>query len=128
MVTSNSWLSVGNERKKMVVFVNMKKMISIWKHVSYNAFYGGPKDSAEGSFIESRAHDVTNFWLGTLLMDISEDIYHMNGLLSIDGMDERFVFQTMCEASYFVVVIHHLKNLVICVRGAEMREMTDVLS
>ena len=34
-----------------------------------------------------------NFWLGTLLMDRSEDIYRMKGILSIDGMDERFVFQ-----------------------------------
>ncbi|GKB31991.1 ABC transporter B family member 11-like protein [Tanacetum coccineum] len=50
--------TIGNECEKMVVFVNLKKMINIWKHVSCNAFYGGPKDSAEGSFIESRAHDV----------------------------------------------------------------------
>ncbi|GKA99787.1 transposon ty3-G gag-pol polyprotein [Tanacetum coccineum] len=37
--------------------------------------------------------EKANFWLGTLLMDRSEDIYRMKGLLSIDGMDERFVFQ-----------------------------------
>lgn len=36
-----------------------------------------------------------NFWLGTLLMDRSEDIYRMKGLLSIEGMDERFVFQVI---------------------------------
>ncbi|XP_076892793.1 uncharacterized protein LOC143544615 [Bidens hawaiensis] len=37
--------------------------------------------------------EKANFWLGTLLMDRSEDIYRMKGLLSIEGMDERFVFQ-----------------------------------
>lgn len=37
--------------------------------------------------------EKANLWLGTLLMDRSEDIYRMKGLLSIQGMDERFVFQ-----------------------------------
>ncbi|KAK9054656.1 hypothetical protein SSX86_025735 [Deinandra increscens subsp. villosa] len=37
--------------------------------------------------------EKANFWLGSLLMDRSEDIYRMKGLFSIDGMDERFVFQ-----------------------------------
>ncbi|CAL0300473.1 unnamed protein product [Lupinus luteus] len=37
--------------------------------------------------------EKANMWLGTLLLDRSEDIYRMKGLLSIDGMDERFVFQ-----------------------------------
>lgn len=32
-------------------------------------------------------------WLGTLLTEQSEDIYRMKGLLAVDGMDERFVFQ-----------------------------------
>lgn len=34
-----------------------------------------------------------NIWLGTLLMERSEDIYRMKGLLSVEGMKERFVFQ-----------------------------------
>ncbi|CDO98183.1 unnamed protein product [Coffea canephora] len=34
-----------------------------------------------------------NIWLGTLLLERSEDIYRMKGLLSVDGMNERFVFQ-----------------------------------
>lgn len=34
-----------------------------------------------------------NMWLGTLLMDRSDDIYRMKGLLSVEGMNERFVFQ-----------------------------------
>lgn len=34
-----------------------------------------------------------NMWLGTLLLDRSDDIYRMKGLLSVQGMDERFVFQ-----------------------------------
>lgn len=37
--------------------------------------------------------DKANMWLGTLLLERSEDIYRMKGLLSVDGMDERFVFQ-----------------------------------
>ncbi|WOH05520.1 hypothetical protein DCAR_0624937 [Daucus carota subsp. sativus] len=37
--------------------------------------------------------EKANLWLGTLLMEQSEDIYRMKGLLAIDGMDERFVFQ-----------------------------------
>ncbi|KAM6579809.1 hypothetical protein CsatA_003583 [Cannabis sativa] len=37
--------------------------------------------------------EKANMWLGTLLMERSEDIYRMKGLLSVQGMDERFVFQ-----------------------------------
>ncbi|CAN1234245.1 Zinc-regulated GTPase metalloprotein activator 1 [Linum perenne] len=37
--------------------------------------------------------EKANMWLGTLLMEQSEDIYRMKGLLSVQGMDERFVFQ-----------------------------------
>ncbi|XP_010539521.1 PREDICTED: COBW domain-containing protein 1 [Tarenaya hassleriana] len=37
--------------------------------------------------------EKANMWLGTLLLDRSEDIYRMKGLLSVHGMDERFVFQ-----------------------------------
>ncbi|KAH8520802.1 hypothetical protein Peur_039583 [Populus x canadensis] len=37
--------------------------------------------------------EKANFWLGTLLMERSEDIYRMKGLLSVQGMNERFVFQ-----------------------------------
>ncbi|KAL9463067.1 hypothetical protein AB3S75_000968 [Citrus x aurantiifolia] len=37
--------------------------------------------------------DKVNMWLGTLLMERSEDIYQMKGLLSVRGMNERFVFQ-----------------------------------
>lgn len=36
-----------------------------------------------------------NMWLGNLLLDRSDDIYRMKGLLSVDGMDERFVFQVI---------------------------------
>lgn len=37
--------------------------------------------------------DRVNDWLGDLLMERSEDIYRMKGVLSISGCDERFVFQ-----------------------------------
>ncbi|KAM7257402.1 hypothetical protein ACFE04_013143 [Oxalis oulophora] len=37
--------------------------------------------------------DKANMWLGTLLLERSEDIYRMKGLLSVQGMDQRFVFQ-----------------------------------
>ncbi|KAI3897705.1 hypothetical protein MKX03_005537, partial [Papaver bracteatum] len=37
--------------------------------------------------------EKANMWLGTLLMEKSDDIYRMKGLLSVGGMDERFVFQ-----------------------------------
>ncbi|KAJ8755187.1 hypothetical protein K2173_018985 [Erythroxylum novogranatense] len=37
--------------------------------------------------------EKANMWLGTLLYERSEDIYRMKGLLSVQGMDERFVFQ-----------------------------------
>ncbi|KAL0441663.1 UNVERIFIED_CONTAM: COBW domain-containing protein 1 [Sesamum radiatum] len=37
--------------------------------------------------------EKANMWLGTLLLERSEDIYRMKGLLSVDGMNERFVFQ-----------------------------------
>lgn len=38
-------------------------------------------------------------WLGTLLLERSEDIYRMKGLLSVEGMNERFVFQVSQESS-----------------------------
>ncbi|XP_068303368.1 uncharacterized protein [Pyrus communis] len=37
--------------------------------------------------------EKANIWLGTLLLERSEDIYRMKGLLSVQGMKERFVFQ-----------------------------------
>ncbi|KAL5756568.1 hypothetical protein ACOSQ2_021314 [Xanthoceras sorbifolium] len=37
--------------------------------------------------------EKANMWLGTLLFERSEDIYRMKGLLSVEGMNERFVFQ-----------------------------------
>ncbi|PKA47845.1 hypothetical protein AXF42_Ash019856 [Apostasia shenzhenica] len=37
--------------------------------------------------------DKANMWLGTLLMERSDDIYRMKGLLSVEGMTERYVFQ-----------------------------------
>ncbi|KAJ8774026.1 hypothetical protein K2173_009457 [Erythroxylum novogranatense] len=37
--------------------------------------------------------EKANMWLGTLLLERSEDIYRMKGLLSVRGIDERFVFQ-----------------------------------
>lgn len=36
-------------------------------------------------------------WLGTLLMERSDDIYRMKGLLSVQGMNERFVFQVILK-------------------------------
>lgn len=40
-----------------------------------------------------------NMWLGTLLIERSDDIYRMKGLLSVDGMPERFVFQVCLDNS-----------------------------
>ncbi|XP_073053696.1 uncharacterized protein [Primulina eburnea] len=37
--------------------------------------------------------EKANIWLGTLLLERSEDIYRMKGIMSVDGMNERFVFQ-----------------------------------
>ncbi|KAF5182246.1 Cobw domain-containing protein [Thalictrum thalictroides] len=37
--------------------------------------------------------EKANMWLGTLLLERSDDIYRMKGLLSVEGMSERFVFQ-----------------------------------
>ncbi|XP_068637168.1 uncharacterized protein [Aristolochia californica] len=37
--------------------------------------------------------EKANMWLGTLLLERSDDIYRMKGLLSVEGMDQRFVFQ-----------------------------------
>ncbi|XP_077237995.1 plastid transcriptionally active 17 [Tasmannia lanceolata] len=37
--------------------------------------------------------DKANMFLGTLLLERSDDIYRMKGLLSVEGMNERFVFQ-----------------------------------
>ncbi|KAF6158056.1 hypothetical protein GIB67_014850 [Kingdonia uniflora] len=37
--------------------------------------------------------EKANMWLGTLLMERSDDIYRMKGILSVEGMNERFVFQ-----------------------------------
>ncbi|CAN6573135.1 unnamed protein product [Malus baccata var. baccata] len=33
---------------------------------------------------------LPNIWLGTLLLERSEDIYRMKGLLSVQGMNERW--------------------------------------
>ena len=44
-------------------------------------------------------------WLGTLLLERSEDIYRMKGLLSVQGMDERFVFQVSLMAYILVLLV-----------------------
>ena len=33
-----------------------------------------------------------------------------------------FLFQAKCEAAYFVIVLHHLRSVVIAVRGTETPE------
>lgn len=37
--------------------------------------------------------DEINEWMGKLVNERSEDIYRMKGVLSVDGFDERYVFQ-----------------------------------
>uniref|UniRef100_A0A0D6R964 CobW C-terminal domain-containing protein n=1 Tax=Araucaria cunninghamii TaxID=56994 RepID=A0A0D6R964_ARACU len=37
--------------------------------------------------------DEINEWMGKLMNEQSEDIYRMKGVLSVDGFDERYVFQ-----------------------------------
>lgn len=37
--------------------------------------------------------ELVNMWLGALLDVRSEDVYRMKGILSIEGFDERYVFQ-----------------------------------
>ena len=51
-------------------------------------------------------------WLGTLLMERSDDIYRMKGLLSVDGMPERFVFQ-VCVIYLLLTLL--LRLIVECV-------------
>ncbi|XP_042485625.1 uncharacterized protein LOC122065843 isoform X4 [Macadamia integrifolia] len=46
--------------------------------------------------------DKANMWLGTLLLERSDDIYRTKGLLSVEGMNERFVFQVRYTSHYIV--------------------------
>ncbi|KAJ0668841.1 putative fungal lipase-like domain, alpha/Beta hydrolase [Helianthus annuus] len=50
--------------------------------------------------------------------------------LPADSLRQGRVCQTRCEAAYFVVVLHDIKSVVICVRGTETPEdlLTDGLS
>ncbi|XP_071706429.1 uncharacterized protein [Rutidosis leptorrhynchoides] len=50
--------------------------------------------------------------------------------LPADSLRQGRVCQTRCEAAYFVVVLHHISSVVICVRGTETPEdlLTDGLS
>ncbi|XP_009148960.1 COBW domain-containing protein 1 [Brassica rapa] len=41
--------------------------------------------------------EKANMWLGALLFQRSEDIYRMKGILSVQDMEERFVFQGVHE-------------------------------
>ncbi|TKY70342.1 Cobalamin (vitamin B12) biosynthesis CobW, C-terminal [Spatholobus suberectus] len=45
----------------------------------------------EGSLDLEKANMWLGMWLGTLLLDHSENIYRMKGLLSVQGMNDRFV-------------------------------------
>lgn len=51
-----------------------------------------------------------DLWLGNLLVERSEDIYRMKGILSVDGMPERFVFQV----SFCALSLLHLISLFFC--------------
>eukprot|EP00250_Pteridium_aquilinum_P006899 c16727_g1_i1 orf=362-1783(-) len=39
--------------------------------------------------------DKINMWLGTLLSENADDIYRCKGVLSVDGIEQRFVFQAV---------------------------------
>jgi G3E family GTPase len=41
-----------------------------------------------------------DMFLGNLLLEHSEDIYRMKGLLSVSGMPQRFVFQVHVNLCY----------------------------
>ena len=43
-----------------------------------------------------------DMWLGNLLLERSDDIYRMKGLLSVSGMPQRFVFQVLVTLAYSV--------------------------
>lgn len=43
--------------------------------------------------------EKANIWLGTLLIEQSEDIYRMKGLLSVQGMDKRCVIEVFMTYS-----------------------------
>jgi G3E family GTPase len=44
-------------------------------------------------------HPQADMWLGNLLLERSDDIYRMKGLLSVSGMPQRFVFQVYVKLS-----------------------------
>ena len=44
--------------------------------------------------------DQANMWLGALLYQRSEDIYRMKVILSVQDMEERFVFQVTSLSHY----------------------------
>ena len=48
-----------------------------------------------------------NAWLGTLLSNNADDIYRCKGVLSVAGIEQRFVFQVMQKLSSF----DHKKNI-----------------
>jgi G3E family GTPase len=41
-----------------------------------------------------------DMWLGNLLLERSDDIYRMKGILSVSGMPQRFVFQVLVTLAY----------------------------
>lgn len=65
----------------------------LW-HALYSRFLSDIERSAINKN-KLTLHFQANMWLGTLLLERSEDIYRMKGLLSVQGMDERFVFQVI---------------------------------
>lgn len=57
-----------------------------------------------------------DMWLGNLLLEHSDDIYRMKGLLSVSGMPQRFVFQVCANAlilSWYVLILLQLWHLYI---------------
>ncbi|XP_024988747.1 uncharacterized protein LOC112523389 isoform X2 [Cynara cardunculus var. scolymus] len=65
-----------------------------------------------------------NWWRG----HASAFLRYVN--LPAEVLRQGRVCQARCEAAYFVVVLHHIKSVVICVRGTETPEdlLTDGLS
>jgi G3E family GTPase len=43
-----------------------------------------------------------DMWLGNLLLERSDDIYRMKGILSVSGMPQRFVFQVFVTLAFSV--------------------------
>ncbi|CAI9102755.1 OLC1v1001075C1 [Oldenlandia corymbosa var. corymbosa] len=133
------WRYLEDESKTLLYFINLLKLhirtaatcffSQILTHIPTTATSGMSIPSlvfqlaSSCSLFQEADNEGDNWWRG----HAAAFLRHVK--LTPDALKKGCINQGSCKASYFIVVVHHLKSIVIAVRGTETPEdlITDGL-